>query len=318
RADRLITIRFDASTTPTVRIESVGDLQLAGDIKTSADALVYLNPTFALPNGAAVANGGAIRTAENVSISGNMQAINSKGGVDFTAVTFATPTSVSSGGAVVERVAQKPNSPTVFNITVTGENAFKDIFLRRGSNTNADGYAVIGTIWAKAGDVMINAPQGIYANDANSIIIGNRVELQASNGPIGTSDLALRIDTRGDLVDGGFAGASKGGLFISETSGDLNLVKPKYIKTAFLQTDSNNTISVGSLDLTVGNSLYRGIVDLRALNGSIFDMNFENDTALTAQRLAAYREKMGLSTDRSLIIGANLDSATRAEYQAYQ
>jgi hypothetical protein len=325
RADLPISINFLAGVaTPSVKVESVGALEIAGDIKTASNAHVFLNDKFSIGNAPAAVNGGSILSTKNVSVSGVLQTIHTRGSVNLTTVTFAPPALPSAARvAASSSVAQEPTNGIpetpagVQPYNITSEDG--DIFLRRGSDTNSDGNLVVGHIEAKNGSVFIIAPQGIFAENSDSVIIGKRVELQSSDGPIGTENLAIRIDTDGDDIYGGFAGASMGGLFVTEINGDLNLVKPQEIKTSFLRPDDTGPISVGSLDIIDidANKIYRGIVELRALTGSIYDFNFEDDATLTNQRLLAFKDKMGLSDGNRAVIGATLDSEVHADYQKY-
>src|SRR6185503_16781221 len=47
---------------------------------------------------------------------------------------------------------------------------------------------VVDYIWSTDGNVFVSAPDGIFAKDNNSFIIGNQVELYAKEGQIGTAD----------------------------------------------------------------------------------------------------------------------------------
>ncbi|PTE19522.1 hypothetical protein C5F48_22465, partial [Cereibacter changlensis JA139] len=295
KADNPVTIEFQkGAATPSIRIESVGDLVIAGNIATTPTGKVFLNPRFSLAAGLPEAvNGGAISTEEGASITGQLQAIRTKGAVDLTLLNIGS--------------SAQARSATSGNVQIVDIETESTIRIGLGSDTNSDGSVLIKRAVSTGGDVFIRAPQGIYAYDANALISGDRVELQSSAGSIGSADLVIRIDTDASSTNGGFAAAAQGDIHVTEISGDLLLVQPTEIAWSFV-SDEAGPVSVGSKT---------GTVALKALAGSIVDANFETDSALTDARLEAYRAALGLSADARATIGAMLDDDTRAEYALY-
>ncbi|NBO21062.1 MAG: hypothetical protein EBU97_03780, partial [Rhodobacteraceae bacterium] len=294
RADKAVSIEFQAgSSTPSIRIESVGDMVLQGNVATAPTGLVYLNPAFATPSDArVVAHGGAISMATGATIQGLVQPIRTLGAVDITVLT-------------VNSASARSTTPSVGAIDI--ESAV-DINLDLGSRSNGEGIALVSRIVSTGGSVYIRAPQGIYAVNESSLISGTRVELQSTQGTIGTEDLAIRIDTDASSTDGGFAAAARDGVYVTEVSGDLALVQARVINTSFVRADQNGTVSVGASN---------GVVQLSTVAGSILDRNYEDDSALTDARLDAYRQALGLSSDMRDVVGAMLDANTRADYARY-
>ncbi|MEC8041530.1 MAG: hypothetical protein VX181_12590, partial [Pseudomonadota bacterium] len=310
RANHAIEIGFlESSATPTVLIESVGDVILSGDIRTAAHAEVSINNNFATPSKAFGANGGGVSATKNVSISGKLQAIRTNGTVDFVLINLvntAAPAAFSSAAASSVAV---PTDVQVLDIQVSSG----DILIGLGSNTNDKGSVIIKELSTGSGTVAINAPQGIFAQakaagDTSAHITADRIELQSSQSVVGTEAQAVLIDTNHLVVDGGFAGAAALGMNVVEVAGDLHLVQPEEIRTDFLREDDPGPISAGTLT---------GILRLTALDGSILDYNFETDGSLTNARLAAYQARLGLTDGNRTIAGNQLDNQVVADYQLY-
>ena len=284
RGDKSIDIGFiTGAANPTIAICSVGDLVVAGDIATADTGNIRLNdPTFSELGGM---TGGAVTLADRVSLRGVLDSIESDGDVNLILVNNANNVAnqelnIQAGGNV--------------NVSV-------------GSETNSDGSIVIGTITA-GGNVVVSAAQGISAASGSSLISGERVELQSSQGMIGSASQAIRINTDHTVADGGFAGAASTGLYVTETSGNLHLVAPETISTEFVRPDQGQTISVGSTS---------GTVKLQASDGSVYDYNLETDGTLTNARLAAYKEKVSGGAGTRAIVGAKLDGDVRGDYALY-
>ncbi len=299
RADKGISINFaDAAETPFVRVESAGDIVIAGDIRTASHSEIWLNPQWS-----GKIKGGSITAGDGVTVNGQLQTVDTNGSVKLTLVNL-----VDGPG----RSSDQFGSATAYGDERRLDvRAGGDIDIRIGSNTNANGSALIDEVTSTGGNVVLRAAQGIYAADDNAIVSGNRVELQSSQGVIGTSHQALYIETDHVEPNSGFAAASKFEMNVVERTGDLLLVKPETIQTGFVSTSAapdGGPISVGSL---------QGTVRLTASLGSILDHNFETDGALTDARLAAFKSQMGLDGAIEDIIGAQLDKQTRANYARY-
>jgi len=281
RADYPVEVKFLRNTNePTITIESKGALHLAGDIRSSNTGNVFINSAV---NGF---NGGNVTSGEKVTVIGELQAMNLRGDVDLNLVN-----NVGTSGVVAR----------VIDITTPG-----DIRVGVGSSTNNDGRVIVrNAVSTSGGNVYISAAQGITLENSNSLIKGDRVELQSSMGSVGNADQAIRIDTNHNNVNGGFSGAAQSDLYVTEISGDLHLVKPTEIQTNFVRTSDAGPISVGTIT---------GETVLSTISGSIYDYNFEDDTALTNARMSAYLAKMGLNDGTRTIVGAQLDNEIRAEY----
>ncbi len=343
KASHAVNIEFLAgSAIPTVRIESVGEVNLAGDIRTAPDAHVYINGEFSTPSKAFGRNGGSVIATQNVSISGKLQAVRTNGIFDSVLVNFIAEPPVAAQTFAAQAFSSGPGGapqmlmmmsmavtppPTAYMSPVVPAptdvpyeldiETTVEIRLDLGSNTNSDGFVVVKRAWTTGGLVYISAPQGIFAsastNAADPHIRADRIELQSTQSVVGTADRALRIDTNHLAVNGGFSGAAGLGLNVVEVSGDLHLVRPENIRTSFVRTDQQaegelGSISVGSLE---------GVVRLTALSGSILDYNFETDGAMTDARIAAYQSRLGLSEGNRTIAGQQIDNRVRSDYQVY-
>ncbi|WP_273523437.1 hypothetical protein [Rhodosalinus sediminis] len=294
RADKDIAIEFlTPDSGPEVRIESVGDVTFAGDVRTAPGAKVFLNPQFALPGEDAAVNGGSLVAERGVSITGELQRVDTDGEVRLTLVNLV-PDGAAGSGAV----------DSLLDVRATG-----DIDIRVGSNTNLDGRATVRALESTGGDVVLRAPQGIDAEDDGALVSGDRVELQASQGRVGAPDLTLRIDTDASAVAGGFSAAAEDGVNVTEIAGDLHLVAPETIRTDFVRDDDAGPLSVGTKT---------GVVRLTAEDGNILDYNFEDDSALTAARLDAYKESLGLGEGVRTLVGMELDAETEAAYTLFK
>ena len=77
-----------------------------------------------------------------------------------------------------------------------------DITLNAVSLNNSSSRFKIGNIDSEKGDVLINAPDGIYAGSASSQVRGELVEFDAFRGAIGSSSLSLRVNSDIDGIGG--------------------------------------------------------------------------------------------------------------------
>ncbi len=81
-------------------------------------------------------------------------------------------------------------------------NAGGDIRLTAVSLDNISSSLVIGTVHSLSGDVNINAKDGLTNKDSNSLITGNRIDLRATDGNIGTSLSPLKVKASSNLNGG--------------------------------------------------------------------------------------------------------------------
>ena len=132
-----------------------------------------------------------------------------------------------------------------------------DIDLVAISADNLSSRFLIGTVISTGGDVRIQALDGISnASSTTSKIEGDRIELDISEGQIGIPASPLRIESN-ILGTGGLAALAGGNIFITQTNGDMPLIRP-----------SSFTSSASVESLT-------GDVQLTNLEGSILDGDLE-------------------------------------------
>lgn len=135
-----------------------------------------------------------------------------------------------------------------------------DITVNAISLDNASSRFKIGRIHSSKGDVLVNAADGIYADNTSSQITGELVELDAFRGAIGSSSLLLKVDSDIDGIakTGGLAARARFNIDIIETNaadtaGNMKLVQPV------------NWLANAAIESTEGN------VQLRTSKGSILD-----------------------------------------------
>ena len=302
RADKDIAIDFlTPDSDPEVRIESVGDVTFAGDVRTAPEAKVFLNPQFALPGQGKAVNGGSLIAERGVSITGELQRVDTDGEVQLTLVNLVPD---GAAGETETCALDAPDTARVLDVRATG-----DIDIRVGSSTNLDGSAAVRALESTGGNVVLRAPQGIYAEDGAARVSGDRVELQASQARVGSPTQTLHIDTDASAVGGGFSAAAECGVDVTEVAGDMHLVAPESIRTDFIREDDKGPLSVGTKT---------GVVRLTAAQGNILDYNFENDGTLTAARLDAYKESLGLGEGVRTLIGMELDAESESAYTLFK
>src|SRR6185436_11835740 len=123
-------------------------------------------------------------------------------------------------------------SPTVIAEKVGAYKAAGDIWIGffeteagQVGTPGSERKVIVDYIWSTDGNVFVSAPDGIFAKDANSFIIGNQIELYAKEGQIGTAENPIFIDSdvHGSIGDGGVLAWAQGDIFIREMEGDLYL-----------------------------------------------------------------------------------------------
>lgn len=220
KADNAIDIDFiQGSSAPQISISSKPGMNLQGNIDTPDSGTVNLSSTS-----------GSVTTANGNAIFGAISNINVTG--DFK--------------ALIQGGTGKP-----LNITAGG-----DIELTVVSEDNQSSSLIVGNITSTNGNVTINAPDGITAQNQNSLIKGNKVEINAASGGIGSATQAVRVDS--DIANsGGLAAKADNSIYITETTGDLKLIEA---------TSWNGDAAVESVN---------GDVRLETKNGSILDGIYE-------------------------------------------
>jgi hypothetical protein len=109
---------------------------------------------------------------------------------------------------------------TPFNLTVSG-----DITIRAVSADGSTAPLIIGNVESTNGTVTILSETGVVAADAYSLISGKKVFIKAENGTIGEETLALKINSNtSDDDEGGVAAFASGGIYLTESEGDMRLI----------------------------------------------------------------------------------------------
>ncbi|MBD3647148.1 MAG: hypothetical protein HUJ31_06745, partial [Pseudomonadales bacterium] len=144
-----------------------------------------------------------------------------------------------------------------------------DIRITAVSVDNVTSRLYTDQVLSNEGDVTLTAYHGIYAKDDGSLIQGERVELDAKAGFIGSDALSIDIDSDRDGLDstGGFSARATDDIFIEETIGDLKVVLAKA-----WPGDGENPLALGH-DVAVISDL--GNIELRTLDGNILDGDTE-------------------------------------------
>ena len=220
KADYPIGIHFGSSpANPSIHISSHGGIRLLSSIYSPANGSINLFST----GGSVLANEGAVVFGVSPAVIADMD-------VDLLIEGDKGRLDVLAGG---------------------------DIDLVAISADNLSSRFVIGTVISTGGDVRIQALDGISnASSTTSKIEGDRIELNISEGQIGFPASPLRIESN-TLGTGGLAALGDGNIFITQTNGDMPLIRA---------TSFTATASVESLT---------GDVRLTNLDGSILDGDLE-------------------------------------------
>ena len=189
-------------------------------------------------------------------------------------------------------------------------------------------------IWSTDGNVFVSAPDGIFAKDNNSFIIGNQVELYAKEGMIGTSANPIFIDSdvHGAPGDGGVLAWAMGDIHIREMEGDLFLAEQLNLAAGF--DEENAEASQDNLKSTYDEirpledgaanefrgSIHstQGSVNIEVVGGSVIDNIAEGFVALTPEQILARNERLGLGGAAGEAAAlADLDADATAKTEAY-
>ncbi|MFO0942485.1 MAG: hypothetical protein U0930_17240 [Pirellulales bacterium] len=256
RADYPIQIDFVGSTASTsaVQINSVGAVVLQGDFDVPTGSSVTVN-----------SSGGNVIGASTVGFYGATPALTVAGDININVETGHQPLVVTAGGNVV-----------VDGITNSTNNG--------GSGDGPTGNVITVQQINANGDVFINAADGIVAQDANSYIHGDRIELRTLRGDIGSLALPIKIDSQYSGT-GGLAAFAEGSIYIVETSGNLNLISPTSYSSQTIGETGMEGIAVRSLS---------GSAQLTTDNGDVVDGIKETFTAPTQAQIDALNDRMAL------------------------
>jgi hypothetical protein len=261
KADYPIAISYlQAPGSPSIRIAAAGNVYLQETITAPRQGTVSLTSLQ-----------GDIIFGETAAVLGASPTIQAGGSVRVNV----------EGGAVASGVARAASlgfqaEPSVLSITSAGD---LELHAVRDPDGNGSDTMIVGQIVSTGGQVILVAPGGIQAYDDQSLIRGNRIELVAVNGGIGSAALPLAIDS--DLLDsGGVAARALGDIHIREVQGDLKLAAP--------QDEQNSAASVQSGE---------GNVTLQVAAGSILDAVQEDLETRTQEEIEAYAQQMQLTGD---------------------
>ena len=247
------------AASPTVTIHSKTDILLSGIITSPSVAAVAIksNASFTSGQGAAILTKAASQQAGPLSFRSFVSSQSLSVGSVNIDVTGNFLSAVDAGGGAVK-------------ITAGG-----DIDLTAVSADNQNGL-VVNSLQA-GGNVTLRAPRGITAADGNSLIQGNRIELLATAGGIGSSGQSVRINSNTTGL-GGLAANAQDGIFILETTDDLRLVTPTLWAAA-----------LGSVRSGSGN------VRLEATSGRILDALYEQSQPLSQTEASSLNTNLQLS-----------------------
>ena len=199
---------------------------------------------------------------------------------------------------------------------------------------SSDRKVVVDYIWSTDGNVFVSAPDGIFAKDNNSFIIGNQVELYAKEGSIGTVDNPIFIDSdvHGEVGDGGVLAWAQGDINIREMEGDLYLAQQLDLASGFdegnaelglsnlqstydeirPQEDGASNIFDGSIHSTTGT------INIEVVAGSVIDAIEEGYVELTPEEIEARNARLGLTGAAGEAAALEeLDADATAKTEAY-
>ena len=193
---------------------------------------------------------------------------------------------------------------------------------------------IVDYIWSTDGNVFVSAPDGIFAKDANSFIIGNQIELYAKEGQIGTAENPIFIDSdvHGSVGDGGVLAWAQGDIFIREMEGDLYLAKQLSLAAGFGEGDAdagkdNLKSTYGEIRPTEDGDAHKfagsihstqGAVHIEVVAGSVYDAIEEGFVALTPEQIEARNARLGLTGEAGEAAAlADLDADATAKTEAY-
>jgi Ca2+-binding RTX toxin-like protein len=269
RADYPIGIEFlEAPSTPDISIRSTGGIFLQGDVESPEGGTMLLE-----------SSDGSILSADTVGVFGTAPIIRAGVGSSAGAGGAGAAAASSVGGA---GMAGNPDAEV--RLIVQGDTdgpvrveAGGDIFITSVSETAGGSRVVIGTASSVHGDVVIHAPDGITLESSGSMIRGEKIELLARDGSVGTIFQPLRVDS--DVVGmGGVAAKAQGDIHIVEVEGDLKLAQP--------DSWSDVEASIHSLG---------GDVTLETSDGSILDAFYEGFRPRSEAEAAAINEQLQLT-----------------------
>ena len=333
-ADRPIAIDFIAGDdTPTVSISSGGSIDF-GEINVPDTVASSVNITT---------TGAGANILQNVSsgiFGTNDVTIDSAGSLRANIEGIKNPAAgITTLGAVSTLVAPPP-------VTVTDVGAYKaagDIWIGffetdplqdQIGTIPSERQVIVDYIWSTDGNVFVSAPDGIFAKDADSFIIGNQVELYAKDGHIGTAENPIFIDSdvHGDIGDGGILAWAMGDIHIREMEGDLYLAQQLDLAAGFAEDNAEQGLDnlKSSYDeirpendgsgIEFDGSIHStsGAVNIELVGGSVIDAIEEGYVPLTPEQIEARNIRLGLTGAAGEAAALEeLNADARAKTEAY-
>lgn len=256
-ADHPIAISFlDGPETPSIDISSAKDISFRRTVTSPPVGTVTLT-----------SESGDMIFSDSSAVLGVMPTISVGGSLRVNVEGTAPP-------ALTLFTANAPAPLAMRPLTLTAKD---DIDIRVVYDPMVSGNTIlVGQILSTEGDVILHAPDGIYAFEPTSIVSGNRIELHAGAGGIGHEGQPLRIDS--DFLDGGFAAKGVGDIFVQEISGSLRLLEPQ----SWRDVSTSVTSEFGNVELHVD-------------SGSILDAIYEEFEPRTQEEIEASNLSMQLS-----------------------
>ncbi|MDX6677735.1 MAG: hypothetical protein QOE31_1787, partial [Solirubrobacteraceae bacterium] len=280
KADYPIAISFVAgSATPSMTVRSVRDILLQGNLESPSAGSISLT-----------SSAGSVTSAASVAIFGASPTVSAAGAVEITVE------GVGSGSA-----------KKALNVSAGG-----DITVNAVASAANTSRLLVARIVSSGGNVFVNARQGIAACATGSascaggmLIEGDRIELSATEGALGTHASPLLVNSsilnRGS---GGLAARAEGAIFVVETTGDLLLLAPQKWAAdapvaaagfARLMAAAQEPAGLASIDSG-------GVVELTTISGSILDANFEALRPKSEAEALAYQASLAAAFSSSTVV----------------
>ncbi len=332
-ADRPIDIDFiDGPTAPEVNITSAGSISFGEiNVPDTVDSSVVIKTTSAGANILQNVSAGIFGTNDVVIDSGGTIRANIEG----IKVPAPSPAPALTGGGELA-ISAAPVAGQVGQFKAAGDIwiGFFETEAGQVGTLASDRKVIVDYIWSTDGDVYVSAPDGIFAKDANSFIIGNQVELYAKDGSIGTALNPIFIDTdvHDQTGDGGILAWAQGDIYLREMEGDLYLAQQLDLAAGFdtenpdagldnlkstydeirPEADGSGRVFSGSIHSTTGS------VNLEVVGGSVIDAIEEGYVALTPEEIQIRNERLGLTgAEGEAKALAELDADAEAKTEAY-
>ena len=220
KADYPVAVQISRGVaSPGITINSAGGILLSGNIEAPLTGSISL-----------VSSAGSILSPDSYAIYGNTPSLNAAKEIDLQVEGNRGQLNATAGG----------------NISLTAI-----------SRDNATSTFLVGNVSSTSGNVQLIAANGL-SGTGTSLVSGNRVELYAKSGAIGSQGTPFRINTSTIAAFGnGVAAWARDAIVITETTGDLVLGKPVQLSftiptavtltaDASVQSDNDNVTLVSA------------------------------------------------------------------------